>query len=319
MGQKFIITESERERIKSLYEQQTKPLQDISKLFTQEEIENGHQLYMQKDKFNGQIYIQGGGWLTFSKTIKGGSINYTFSIQAPGRGYAGMKGVFLLFEDGTKLLKPNAYVKSTYNRGFVLEGYITNLTQGEINLFKTKKLQTYKVSNSQEDLEDFYGVDLMKDANLISKITAQNFDSVKSLFDKNDPLKNYNYEEDEKSSEESTVKNVEDVNKVYTGTEVEMPAEFPGGSVGWGRYIGNSLNNNILQQNNAPDGKYSVKLSFNVGKDGSISDVVAENDPGYGTKEEAVRVVKLGPKWKPAVQNGRSVNYRHKIIINFIK
>jgi protein TonB len=49
-----------------------------------------------------------------------------------------------------------------------------------------------------------------------------------------------------------------------------------------------------------------------------ISDVAAENDPGYGTKDEAIRVIKRGPNWKPAVQNGRNVIYRHKQGITFV-
>jgi len=55
-----------------------------------------------------------------------------------------------------------------------------------------------------------------------------------------------------------------------------------------------------------------------VDKTGGISEVKAENDPGYGTKDEAVRVIKRGPNWKPAVQNGRNVIYRHKQSITFM-
>jgi D-alanyl-D-alanine endopeptidase (penicillin-binding protein 7) len=59
------------------------------------------------------------------------------------------------------------------------------------------------------------------------------------------------------------------------------------------------------------------KHKFIVSKTGDISDVTAENDPGYGTKAEAIRVITKGPKWKPAVQNGRNVIYRHKQSITF--
>jgi protein TonB len=71
-------------------------------------------------------------------------------------------------------------------------------------------------------------------------------------------------------------------------------------------------------ENGAPAGKYSVVVSFIVSKDGSISDVKAENDPGYGTKEESIRVIERGPKWKPAVQNGRNVIYRQRQSIVFM-
>jgi len=54
-----------------------------------------------------------------------------------------------------------------------------------------------------------------------------------------------------------------------------------------------------------------------VDKEGNISEVKAENDPGYGTAGEAVRVISRGPKWVPAVQNGRNVIYRQKQAITF--
>ena len=49
-----------------------------------------------------------------------------------------------------------------------------------------------------------------------------------------------------------------------------------------------------------------------------LETLVAENDPGYGTKNEAIRVIAKGPNWKPAVQNGRNVIYRHKQSITFL-
>ena len=108
----------------------------------------------------------------------------------------------------------------------------------------------------------------------------------------------------------------DDENKIFT--VVQIPAEFPGGLKGWIRYLERTLNRDLPVENGAPTGKYSVVISFIVAKDGTISDVKAENDPGYGTKEEAVRVIRRGPKWKPAVQNGRNVIYRHRQAIVFM-
>ena len=47
-----------------------------------------------------------------------------------------------------------------------------------------------------------------------------------------------------------------------------------------------------------------------VDKEGNITEVKALNDLGGGTAAEAERVIKKGPKWKPAEQNGRKVTYR---------
>lgn len=111
-------------------------------------------------------------------------------------------------------------------------------------------------------------------------------------------------------------KQEEDYDRVYT--VVEIPAEFPGGKEAWTKYLERNLNRDLPIENGAPAGKYVVTLSFIVDKNGVISDVQAVSDPGYGTKEEAIRVIKKGPNWKPAVQNGRNVIYRHIQNIIFI-
>jgi protein TonB len=108
----------------------------------------------------------------------------------------------------------------------------------------------------------------------------------------------------------------EDYDKVFT--VVQIPAEFAGGPSAWIRYLERNLNREVAIENGAPSGRYTVIVSFTVSKTGAISDVQAENDPGYGTKAEAIRVITKGPAWKPAVQNGRNVIYRHKQGITFV-
>lgn len=111
-------------------------------------------------------------------------------------------------------------------------------------------------------------------------------------------------------------KQEEDYDKVFT--VVQIPAEFPGGLSAWTKFLERNLNRDLPVENGAPPGKYTVIVSFIVDKTGGISEVKAENDPGFGTKDEAVRVIKRGPNWKPAVQNGRNVIYRHKQSITFM-
>jgi periplasmic protein TonB len=108
----------------------------------------------------------------------------------------------------------------------------------------------------------------------------------------------------------------DDYDKVFT--VVQNPAEFPNGQSAWAKYLERNLNRDLPVENGAPPGKYTVIVSFIVAKDGKISDVTAENDPGYGTKAEAMRVIIKGPAWKPAVQNGRNVIYRNRQSITFV-
>jgi protein TonB len=108
----------------------------------------------------------------------------------------------------------------------------------------------------------------------------------------------------------------DDKNKFFT-EEPQIQPEFPGGQSGWIRYLERTLNKQLPLKNGATIGKYSVIVTFIVEKDGSVSDIKAKNDPGYGTKDEAIRVISRGPKWKPAIQNGRIVVYRHQVQIEF--
>ena len=107
----------------------------------------------------------------------------------------------------------------------------------------------------------------------------------------------------------------EDYDKVFTSVQIE--AEFPGGPGAWKRYLERNLNQNLPSENGAPPGKYTVVLNFQVDKNGNISDIQADPSP-YGTREEAIRVIKKGPAWKPAVQNGHNVAYRAKQAITFV-
>lgn len=105
----------------------------------------------------------------------------------------------------------------------------------------------------------------------------------------------------------------QDDDKVFT--KVEYEAEFPGGNAAWSRYIAKSLDGFDASQNGASPGKYQVIVRFIVGKDGSISDVTAETNFGYGMEEKAIKIIQKGPNWKPALQNGRNVKaYRRQPI-----
>lgn len=108
----------------------------------------------------------------------------------------------------------------------------------------------------------------------------------------------------------------EDDNKEYTNVQKE--AQYPGGAGAWKTYLTRNLRADVPTENGAPAGRnYTVVVSFLVGKDGTVSQVKAENDPGYGTAQEAVRVIQRSGKWTPAVQNGRNVVYRQRQQVTF--
>lgn len=60
-----------------------------------------------------------------------------------------------------------------------------------------------------------------------------------------------------------------------------------------------------------------VFMSFIIEKDGSLSNITIIRGPGYGTNEEALRVLKLAPAWDPGIQNNHPVRVQYTIPINF--
>lgn len=110
-------------------------------------------------------------------------------------------------------------------------------------------------------------------------------------------------------------KPVVDDNTVLTWVQIE--ASFPGGPDAWRKFLERNLKQDIAVDNGAPAGDYQVVVSFLVDKNGNVTEVKAETDPGYGTAAEAVRVIQRSGKWVPAIQNGRNVIYRQKQAITF--
>ena len=47
-------------------------------------------------------------------------------------------------------------------------------------------------------------------------------------------------------------------------------------------------------------GKYILSIVFILAKDGTLSDIQCELDPGFGICNEVVRIVKKSPRWRPA-------------------
>jgi protein TonB len=105
-----------------------------------------------------------------------------------------------------------------------------------------------------------------------------------------------------------------DAGKIFTF--VEENAEFPGGEDARVAFMQKNLKYPPLARENGIEG--TVYLSFVVGKDGNIREVAVRRGIGFGCDEEAVRVVKMMPAFKPAKQNGRPVDVYFNMPIRFV-
>ena len=93
-------------------------------------------------------------------------------------------------------------------------------------------------------------------------------------------------------------------------TKVGIKSAFPGGDSAWVQSIEKNINQSIEVGKRVKKGKYVVSIKFIVSKDGSLSDILCENDPGFGICEKVIRVLKKTKKWTPAPQPVEVKEYR---------
>lgn len=106
----------------------------------------------------------------------------------------------------------------------------------------------------------------------------------------------------------------EDENTVFTKVEVE--ASFPGGDAAWSRFVQREVEKHIDELTD--DGRSGTcEVQFIVDKDGNVSNVEALTMKGTKLAEVAVNAIRKGPKWIPAIQNGRQVKAWRRQKITF--
>jgi TonB family protein len=103
--------------------------------------------------------------------------------------------------------------------------------------------------------------------------------------------------------------------KVYDFVSLQSQPTFPGGMDKFYQYVLNT----IQYPEEAKDKKVTGKvfLSFVIETDGELSDIKIDRTLGYGTDEEALRVLKASPKWIPGIQDGQKVRVKYNIPISF--
>lgn len=106
----------------------------------------------------------------------------------------------------------------------------------------------------------------------------------------------------------------EDESTIYNTAGLDEQPQFPGGIEEFYKF----LNTNFVIPQDKPKLKGKIYTTFIVEKDGSLSDIKVLRDLGFGTKEEAIRVLNSSPKWTPGKQNGKLVRvlFSAPILVN---
>ncbi|RZL49452.1 MAG: TonB family protein [Pedobacter sp.] len=168
-----------------------------------------------------------------------------------------------------------------------------------------------EVINSISGYDEFFG----KDGNYSIKVTFK-LEGVET------DMKNMNVANSDDYTDLQNIvitgfsqKKEESNDQVYSFVAMSTPPTYPGGVMKFYEYLGQNIKYPSDAAENDIQG--NVFVSFVVEKDGSLSDLRVDRKLGFGTDEEALRVLRLSKRWNPGIQNGKPVRVRYNIPIKF--
>ncbi len=123
------------------------------------------------------------------------------------------------------------------------------------------------------------------------------------------------FDEDEAMEEFQFVQEEEEIEETHIFLVVENMPEFPGGESSMYKFIGNNIEYPRMAKESGISGR--VFVTFVVERNGSVTDVQVLRGIGGGCDEEAVRVIKMMPKWNPGKQRGKPVRVQYRMPIKF--
>lgn len=103
--------------------------------------------------------------------------------------------------------------------------------------------------------------------------------------------------------------------KIYNFVATSVPPTYPGGMINFYNFLSKNIKYPNLAAENEIEG--NVFVSFTVEKDGSLTDIKVDRKLGFGTDEEAIRVLKLAKRWNPGLIDGKPARVKYNIPIKF--
>lgn len=92
--------------------------------------------------------------------------------------------------------------------------------------------------------------------------------------------------------------------------DVPTSPQFPGGMEAFYKFVGKEY-----KIPKGFSGKAKIILTFVVKADGNLEEIKVIKDAGFGTGEEAIRMMKKSPKWNPGLQDGKPVRVQYHLPI----
>lgn len=182
-------------------------------------------------------------------------------------------------------------------------------------LFVLNGTVTDKSIMNKLNTNDIKEVHVLKDANVIKKYGEKARNGVVEIITKDAGTSDAN-KSDKEAIKAAEAQEIDGNEPIFS--KVEIDAQFPGGTNAWKMYLMNNLNTSIAVKEGWGKGFHTINVEFLVDKNGQISKVVALNKPNSKMAQHCVDIIKKGPNWKPATQNGRIVIAYRKQPITFV-
>ncbi len=165
-----------------------------------------------------------------------------------------------------------------------------------------------KLPTKDSDVES---IEVFKDSDeMVKKYGSKAKDGVIQITTKKGSVHIHSYQQDNLGTTQV------ESEPVFSKTEKEP--NFPAENGGWMAFLQKNLNANVPITKGAPPGTYETVTQFIVDKQGNLSEFKPLTKHGYGMEEEVIRLLKAGPDWNPAEQNGKKVTAYKKQKITFI-
>lgn len=120
-----------------------------------------------------------------------------------------------------------------------------------------------------------------------------------------------------KVNAQTVKKNSDDSVRIPKGpSTIQLMPAFPGGVAGYSSFLRSNIHYPPAALNKKVQGMAFIQ--FIVEKDGSLSNIKLMKDPGEDLGAEAVRIIKLSPKWSPGKDNDVTVRVQMTVPVMFV-
>jgi TonB family protein len=125
----------------------------------------------------------------------------------------------------------------------------------------------------------------------------------------------FTYTEDYQEGKLIAGNSVDVNNDTYTYTQRYVQPVFKGGLAAFGRYLGDGIRYPPFARTQRLEGK--VVIAFVVKPDGSLDEFKVLQNPNEQMTAEAIRILKISPKWVPGVMYGKIVSVSYTVPVAF--